>query len=299
MLSIAIMIMFLKSQRGVASLWQTARKHETDVLDDFSQAVAARKDIVGVCKQEYVKEEMQTKFKQYERAYFKASFLGNIPSTVFFSLLNVGEGIALAVGIYLLKQDRMTLGEVYLVLSYVTLLNMPFFSLKYEFAQMPKVLASLRRIGDIYELDRCERINGTLSPLGDGSVEFQNVSFRYHPETPVLEGVCFRVEHGEHLMIAGRTGSGKSTVLQLIAGLYQPETGTFFVGGRQIGEYCKEEYNRFLYYILQNNPILEDTVRNNVTRYDDRFSDKEICMALEQVHMGKWLSQKAEGLDEI
>lgn len=298
-LSLVIMVMFVKSQNWIADLWKNDRERETDVLDDFSQAVAAKTDILGTGKQEYIKEKLTHKFKIFEKAHTKASFLGNIPSTIFFSLLNVGEGIALAVGIYLLEKGNMTIGEIYLILSYVGLLNMPFFCLKYEFAQMPKVLASLTRIREIYEVDSCDLSNGDLVPGKDNSVAFHNVSFRYQPDTLVLNGVSFEIAGGEHLAITGRTGSGKSTVLQLIAGFYTQEAGEILVGGRHISEYRKEEYNRFLYYILQNNPILEDTIRNNVTRYDERFSDKEICEALSKVNMREWMNRKENGLDEI
>lgn len=298
-LSLVIIVMFMKSQNWISDLWKNDRGQETDVLDDFSQAVAAQIDIWGVGKQEYIKEKLSDKFLLFEKTHVKASFLGNIPSTIFFSLLNVGEGIALAFGIYLLRKGNMTIGEIYLILSYVVLLNMPFFSLKYEFAQMPKVLTSLTRINDFYEMDHSDLSNGDLVPGKDNSVAFYNVSFRYQPDTLVLNGVSFEIASGEHLAITGRTGSGKSTVLQLIAGFYTQEAGEILVGGRHISEYRKEEYNRFLYYILQNNPILEDTVRNNVTRYDERFSDKEICEALSKVNMREWLDRKENGLDEI
>ena len=73
----------------------------------------------------------------------KAAFWGNIPSTIFFSILNVGEGIVLAAGVILLRKGEMTLGDIYLILGYVGLLNTPFFSLKYELSQIPKVLAAV------------------------------------------------------------------------------------------------------------------------------------------------------------
>ena len=297
-LSLAILVMFAGSQNAIASLWKKDRERETDVLDGFTQAVAARKDILGIGKTEYVRTELEHKYTLLEKAHARASFLGNIPATVFFSLLNAGEGIALAAGIFLLGKGRMTIGEIYLILSYVGLLNAPFFSLKYEFTQIPKVLASLGRINGIYGSEGGRPSEGVLQPSDDKSVVFRDVSFCYHPQEPVLKQVSFEAAGGEHLSIEGRTGSGKSTILQLIAGFYSPDSGELLVGGRHIGEYRQEDYDRYLYYILQNNPILEDTVRNNVTRYDDRFSDDEIREALRKVSLGEWLEEKENGLDE-
>ncbi len=298
-LTLVILAIFTGTQNPVAALWKKAREGETDVLDVFSRAAGARKDIQGLGKQGYVGRMLRERFVQFEKAYARASFLGNIPAVIFFSLLNLGEGIALALGIYLLHQGRVSVGEVYLMLSYVTLLNMPFYSLKYEFSRMPGVLAAMDRICEMYGSEECETAGGGLSPGDDRSVEFRNVSFGYLPGTSVLRSVSFRLGSGEHLMIQGRTGSGKSTVLQLAAGFYPPREGEILIGGRRIDEYRREEFNRFLYYILQANPILEDTVRNNVTRYDSRYSDEEICGALRQVKMEEWLSLKPHGLDEI
>lgn len=83
----------------------------------------------------------------------RASFLGNIPATIFYSLLNVGEGIALAIGIYLLKRKELTMGDVYLLLSYVGLLNTPFFLLKYQFTQLPVALSAFSRLDAFYAVE--------------------------------------------------------------------------------------------------------------------------------------------------
>lgn len=297
-ITIIVLSVFLKTQEKIASLWRNVREKETDILDEFSQDVAAYKDIYGTGKKNYIVQKMERKFKAYEKDYVKASFLGNIPSTVFFSILNIGEGIALVIGIYLLKKGQVTLGEVYLMLSYVTLLNAPFFTLKYELSQVPMVLAALKRINDIYSFQRMEDENGSECPYNN-SIKFKNVSFGYNEDFFVLRNISFDVENGQHILIQGRTGSGKSTILQLIAGFYLPIKGEVLVGGKRIFEYEREKYNRFIYYILQNNPILKDTVKNNITRYDYMYSDEEIRGALEKVKMSAWLNEKKQGLNSI
>lgn len=82
---------------------------------------------------------MEKKFGTLEKQYGKAAFLGNLPSTAFYSILNVSEAFVFFLGIYLIHKGRMTLGGLYLILSYAELLNTPFLYLKQEFANMPKV----------------------------------------------------------------------------------------------------------------------------------------------------------------
>ena len=143
-------------------------------------------------------------------------------------------------GIYLIGTGRMTLGGLYLILSYAELLNTPFLYLKQEFANMPKVIAALRRIREVYEGKKTDgeekaREPG-LSVPEDNSIRFEGVSFGYRADAPVLREASFRIPGGSRVQIEGRTGSGKSTILQLVAGFCRPQAGTVRIGGRATSE---------------------------------------------------------------
>ena len=291
-LVVVILGMFIRSQESIARIWRQVRDAETDVLGEFSQDIAAYRDIQGTGKEKYVQEKLESEFLILAKLYEKASFWGNIPSTVFYSLLNIAEGVVLILGVYFLQRSEFTLGSIYLILSYIGLLNTPFAMLKSEFAEMPRVSAALGRITEIYE-EKTETENpGKLEHVNDCSVVFDHVSFGYVPENIVLDDVSFSAKTGEHILIEGRTGSGKSTVLQLLAGFYKPSCGEILIGGNPVDAYTRNAFRNFLYYILQTNPILEDTIKNNVTRYNDRFTDTQVNEALAAVRMEGWLEQQ-------
>lgn len=297
-LALAIILMFIKTQNGIAKLWKDQREAETEALGEFSQDAAAYLDIRGTQKEKYIIDKFTKNFQHVEKRAVKASFWGNIPSTVFFSLLNLGEGLVLAVGIYLMDQGQMTIGDLYLILSYVGLLNTPFYNLKYEFTQMPKVLAAIRRISDVYDIKSEETEGQSLVWRGDGSVTFSQVSFGYNSNHTVLHDINFHIKTGSRVLIEGRTGSGKSTILQLTAGFYKPDKGKIMVGGQELSKYNRQDFYQKLYYIFQFNPVLDDSIRNNITRYNDKYTDEELLQALYDVHLGQWISEKDKGLDE-
>lgn len=231
-----------------------------------------------------------------------AAFLGNLPSTAFYSLLNAAEAFVFFLGIYLIGTGRMTLGGLYLILSYAELLNTPFLYLKQEFANMPKVIAALRRIREVYEGKKTDgeekaREPG-LSVPEDNSIRFEGVSFGYRADAPVLREASFRIPGGSRVQIEGRTGSGKSTILQLVAGFCRPQAGTVRIGGRAISEYEENSFRHFLFYIQQSPPVLEDTVRNQLTGFDERFSDREIREALKKTGLAAWVDSLPQGLEE-
>ena len=250
-LSAGILLLFLKTQEPVARLWKRERDTENELLGDFSQSLAAYEDIAGLRKQDFVLDEMEKKFGTLEKQYEKAAFLGNLPSTAFYSLLNAAEAFVFFLGIYLIGTGRMTLGGLYLILSYAELLNTPFLYLKQEFANMPKVIAALRRIREVYdggtedgteiarepgkscgleklcepekrcglekscEPEKAGEAEG-LSVPQDNSIRFEGVSFGYRADAPVLRGASFRIPGGSRVQIEGRTGSGKSTTILLV-----------------------------------------------------------------------------------
>ncbi len=301
-LSAGILLLFLKTQEPVARLWKRERDTENELLGDFSQSLAAYEDIAGLRKQDFVLDEMEKKFGTLEKQYEKAAFLGNLPSTAFYSLLNAAEAFVFFLGIYLIGTGRMTLGGLYLILSYAELLNTPFLYLKQEFANMPKVIAALRRIREVYEGKKTDgeekaREPG-LSVPEDNSIRFEGVSFGYRADAPVLREASFRIPGGSRVQIEGRTGSGKSTILQLVAGFCRPQAGTVRIGGRATSEYEENSFRHFLFYIQQSPPVLEDTVRNQLTGFDERFSDREIREALKKTGLAAWVDSLPQRLEE-
>ena len=301
-LSAGILILFLKTQEPVARLWKRERDTENELLGDFSQSLAAYEDIAGLRKQDFVLKEVGKKFGTLEKQYEKAAFLGNLPSTVFYSFLNAAEAFVFFLGIYLIGTGRMTLGGLYLILSYAELLNTPFLYLKQEFSNMPKVIAALRRIREVYEGKKTDgeekaREPG-LSVPEDNSIRFEGVSFGYRADAPVLREASFRIPGGSRVQIEGRTGSGKSTILQLVAGFCRPQAGTVRIGGRAISEYEENSFRHFLFYIQQSPPVLEDTVRNQLTGFDERFSDREIREALKKTGLSAWVDSLPQRLEE-
>ena len=111
-LAAGILFLFLRSQTVIAGMWREARGAQTRVLGEFSQDLVACMDIRGGRKEEYARERLEKEFRALAQNYEKASFWGNLPSTVFYSLLNVAEGAVLLLGVSFLQKGEITLGTV-------------------------------------------------------------------------------------------------------------------------------------------------------------------------------------------
>lgn len=299
LLTLLIFSIFIGTQKKISLLWKSARDAETQAFGEFAQVIRAAVDLVGLGKEGYGAGRFRKKFDRFGQKQVRASFLGNIPATIFYSLLNVGEGIALAIGIYLLKRKELTMGDVYLLLSYVGLLNTPFFLLKYQFTQLPVALSAFSRLDAFYAVEEEGEGAGEIDSFADGSIVFDSVTFGYGDGNAVLKDVSFRIGSRDRVLIQGRTGGGKSTILHLIAGLYRPTAGEIWIGGNPMNAYKKGCVNGNVYYISQFCPVLEDTLYNNLTHFQDKYGEREIAEAVRMAHLDTWMQRKGIGLQSM
>lgn len=297
-IAVLIFVIFIGTQKSLSSLWNDARGSETKLFGEFSEDVYAAADVKGIGKEHYINDRFQKDFAEFERKQVKASFWGNLPATVFFSLLNVAEGVALLIGVQLLNRGRLSIGELYLLTSYVGLLNMPFFHLKYQFAQMPMSLAAFKRINSIFEMESQENQNEGTAEFVGNEIAFSKVSFGYN-HSRVLSDVSFTIGSNENVLIEGRTGCGKSTILHLIAGLYVPDSGKILIGGKDIRAFNRKKYVENVFYISQFYPIIEDTLLNNLVRFYDSYDKETVERALKTTHMDQWMKETKTELDDI
>lgn len=295
-----IMAIFIFSQKSITNLWKTARMTEANTVGRFAEMIHGRKDIFYTNREKWSKEQLKSAFLENEKKNVKASFWGNLPSTLFYSLLNIGEGVTLAIGVFLYYKKVMEAGELYVLVSYVGLLNMPFMTLKYELSEMPKISAALYRIQEMMEYgERKEDIDSKVSnDYEEGiRIEFENVNFSYDKKIKNLNNVSFVIEGGKKVLISGRTGSGKSTILQLISKMILPSDGRILINNVDLKKCVVEEYYDNLSYVLQKVPILEDSIYNNVDKYKGSYSKEQVENALEIVGLREWVNSLEHGIE--
>lgn len=132
---------------------------------------------------------------------------------------------------------------------------------------------------------------------GDG-ISLDTVRFRYRPDGPeVLRGVSLRVARGERLALVGRSGAGKTSLIQLLLRLYRPTGGRLFVGGRDVRAFPLAELRRVVGVAYQNPLLFADTVRANLIPPWYGGGDGPVSSACERVGLGGWLGSLRHGLD--
>ena len=162
---------------------------------------------------------------------------------------------------------------------------------------MPMSLAALKRVNSIFEMESQEDQNEEAAEFSGNEIEFSGVSFGYN-QSRVLSDISFTIGPNENVLIEGRTGCGKSTILHLIAGLYVPDCGKILIGGKEIREFNRRKYVENVFYISQFYPIIEDTLLNNLVRFYDNYEKQSVELALKITHMDQWMEETKIGLED-
>lgn len=203
-----------------------------------------------------------------------------------------------AIGAHLINAGNMTTGQLMSVFTYNGQILMSLIMIGMFMVMVTIARASAERIMEVLdtEPDMDTNENG-LKQVKDGSIEFDNVTFGYKKDSPVLENINIKIESGMMVGVLGPTGSGKSTLVSLIARLYDVTSGTIKVGGVDVKDYNLKALRDEVSVVLQKNQLFSGTVKENLKWGNKDASDEEIIWASKIAAADPFVSTMREGYD--
>jgi ATP-binding cassette subfamily B multidrug efflux pump len=212
----------------------------------------------------------------------------------------------LALGGTMVTTGTLGLGTLTTFILYSQRLFDPLRQLAERFTQIQGGLTAVERIGELFEqpieirdLPSVQR-SQTAQPLAGnqhsaGEVVFENVSFAYRPDEPILSALSFRIAPGEHVALVGPTGSGKTTVIRLLCRLYEPQAGRILLDGIDIRELPLATLRRRLGVVLQDTFLFSGSVADNL-RLDADISDERLTELATDLGLSRLLAGLPDGL---
>lgn len=297
--------------------WGTYRQISAEFYGFVAEHLSGLEDIRANGAVGYVMDRFYKILRRWLSAFHQARFTSTLlwGSTV--GLFTVGNAIALAIGAYLWSQSAITIGTVYLLFYYATLLQDPIERIREELEQLQQAQASIQRIQDLlgYQPQVSSGGQGVL-PTGALSVEFEAVWFGYEEarkrfeysvsnsqfnptqnSKPTLQNLTFHLPAGQTLGLLGRTGSGKSTLARLLLRLYDIQRGQIRLGGVDIAEVPLRELPHHVGFVTQDVQLFQTSVRNNLTFFNPHIGDRHLLQTLEELDLMPWLEGLPTGLD--
>ena len=203
-------------------------------------------------------------------------------------------------GARMIVGGSMTTGELMSMMTYTTNILMSLMMLSMIFVMLSMSLASVQRIDEVLD-EKSDIVSPekAVTEVKDGSIDFHHVSFAYSAdqEADSLEDIALHIRSGETIGILGGTGSGKSSLVQLIPRLYDVTKGSLYVGGVDVKEYDLDVLRNQVSMVLQNNVLFSGTIKDNLRWGNPNASDEEMLQACRLAQADEFIQRFPDGYD--
>ena len=218
-----------------------------------------------------------------------------------YAVINIAIILLIKNGALQVNYGNITQGELIALYNYMSQILVELIKLASLIITLNKAAASAQRISDVLETPRDVEFNVRKDCSDeDYAVKFEDVSFKYSNESDdnVIESISFAVKNGETVGIIGGTGSGKTTLANLISGFYHATDGNAFVYGKNASLLTESDRKSIFGIVPQKATLFAGTIRSNLLFGDENASDEELWEALELAKAKDFVLEKTNGLDE-
>ncbi|MGH2541865.1 MAG: ABC transporter ATP-binding protein, partial [Ardenticatenaceae bacterium] len=219
-----------------------------------------------------------------------------------FLFANIGTLVVIWYGGNRVISNQLSLGTIIAFNTYLAFLLMPIFQLGFISQLLSRASASSERLFEVLDAESEVQDRPGAVPLGpiEGSVSFENVHFRYAGmEEEVLQGISFEARPGQTVAILGATGSGKSTIINLIPRFYDPTEGRVLVDGHDIRDVTLSSLRSQIGIVLQDTTLIGGTIRDNIAFGSPDATGEEIRQAARAAQAHDFILAQPDGYDTI
>lgn len=257
------------------------KKLESSALSVVQEVLTGLRVVKAFGQEDREHERFSGRFGEGMHARIRLVLVQGAYSLLIAATIGAGGGAVLFVGVRNVQQGTITLGDLLLVMGYLTQLYAPLKTMARKAGSLQNYLASAERAFGI--LDEApevpERPNPRRLARAAGAIEFRDVSFAYEPGRPVLHGLSFAVKPGERVGIAGSTGAGKSTLMSLLTRFYDPVSGQITLDGVDLREYRLSDLRNQFGIVLQEPVLFSTSIAENIAYARPAASEAEVQAA--------------------
>ena len=279
-------------------------KHWREIVSDLNSLTAEIIQGVSIVQIFHQQDTMTKEFEEKNQAWldnrvrsirldgiFSWDFSTFIKNLVMFCLL-LYLGTQFTNGIL-----GYSMGTIFILINYISSLFDPILTLVRIMPTLQQALASGERVFEMLD-ETAESDTSLPLTLENGAIIFDHVTFGYKEKEPVLKDIDFRVSPGETIGLVGHTGSGKSSLINLLFRFYDPQKGQILIDGQAIEACNRESVRAEMGIVLQEPYLFSGTIKSNVTMQDESITDEEVVDALKKVGAEPLLTKLPKGIYE-
>ena len=285
-------------------LFQKLQKQIDRINLIFREGLTGVRVIRAFRQDKFEQERFDRANKDYTETGIKVFSIVSLMFPIMTLVLNVTNMGIIWFGAKLIANHEMQVGNLVAFMTYASMILFSFMMLSMIFVLVPRAEAAAKRINAILEIENS--INDVESEIDSdsdklqASLEFKDVSFRYRgAEDLALDNLSVDVKAGETLAIIGGTGSGKSTLINLIPRLYDVNSGEVLVDGNDVRKYSLHDLHDKVAFVQQKAVLFKGTIRSNLLIGNPEATEEDMWKALEIAQAKDFISDLPDGLDAV
>ncbi len=246
-----------------------------------------------------VKRDYQSKTKEVLQEEIDTGYLALKSENINQALTLLGQLAVYCIAASCIRRDTMTIGQFVSCAAYFSTCAAYYNALCNKITNISSNLAGIHRVQEFLEWEEeTDEPEAADFPVEKGSIRFQDVSFGYGEET-VLRHLNMEIRSGEKVAFMGKSGEGKSTLLQLLCRFYQPVSGQISIDGKPLDSYTLSSLRSQIAIVQQENGLFRGSLRENIIFSDDKSQDSRIWEILEGLKLKELVEGLPEGLDTL
>ncbi len=277
------------------------RKKEGQIVSTIQEVLTSIRVVKAFAREDYEQRRLEEESLESVEIALKARGLKAKLAPIVEIIVAIGTTLVLWFGARMVLAGTLDAGSLVLFIWYLGKMYKPMQDLSKATDAFSKAAVGYERIREVLEVDReVKDLPGSRrAPKFKGEIEFENVSFHYVPDTPILTDVNLKIEVGQVAALVGPTGAGKTTMIGLIARFYDPTTGVVKIDGTDIRRFTQQSLRDQISFVLQDTVLFHAPVWKNIAYGKPEATRAEILHAAELANAHEFIEQMPERYDTV
>ena len=288
-----------RSSAKLKSEWFKVKEVESSAMAVVHEAMSALRVVKAFVREDHEEKRFVDRSTEAVKGQMRLAYIGGWFNLVIGLMVAVGTATVLYLGAIYVHQGKITLGELIIIMTYLAQLYGPLQALSKHITGLQQSLVGIERAFAL--IDNEKDVVESLHPLPvtklSGSAVFERVGFEYNPGEPVIRDLSFEIKPGQRVGIMGTTGSGKTTMLNLLARFYDPTSGRIVVDGHDIRDYRLSDYRGQFSIVLQEPVLFSTSIVENISYGRPEAGLHEIQDAAKAANAHNFILKLEKGYD--
>ncbi len=299
---VTVLLTFLATKFLSGKVRRFSRKRQQllgQLNGTVEEMVAGYRTVVAYNHQDITAADFCATADSLTKAGIKTDVFSGVMGPVMNCIGNIGFVIIAVFGGYFSMNGLISVGVISAFIVYAKQFSRPINEIAQIYGQLQTAVAGAERVFAVLDEETEDKSGVTLETGEKAAVTFQNVCFSYEAETPVIRNFTLTVPNGRKVALVGATGSGKTTIVNLLMRFYDIESGEIRINGQDISDVSRESLRRNIAIVLQDTVLFSDTVRNNLKYGNDSAAEEQLTAAVEMSQCRDMIGLLPQGYDTV